>query len=250
MVTVKYASELDPLLELSLPSDWLVAVVSEPGQLLADSDRPEDRLLGQLLSDGDDQRVIASQVGFLYYRRFNLDSDAPTRDNQISVRYDSENAQYELSSVLAEATVSTADEAIEWVDKQFPAVETFVDVYLTLIELADDIHGLGQAGIRGLIETFETLDAIQATDLDSIADVPYVDEENATALQTALEETNSVDLSHPTPLEQELRTVDGPLILDPQRGPISGELVSSGSTNPKYRSDAFSAAESDDRELR
>ena len=250
MVTVKYASELDPLLELSLPSDWLVAVILEPGQSPADSDRSEDRLLGQLLSSGNDQQIVASRVTFLYCRGFEPDPETPMRDNQISVRYDSENAQYELSSVLAETTVSTADGVIEWVDEQFPAVETFVDVYLTLIELADDIHGLGQAGIRGLIETFETLDAIQATDLDSLADVPYVDEENATALQTALEETNNVYLSHPTPLEQELRTVDGPLILDPQRGPISGELVSSGSTNPKYRSDIFGTAESDDRELR
>jgi len=134
--------------------------------------------------------------------------------------------------------------------EQFPAVETFVDAYLTLIELADDIHRLGQTGIRGLIETFETLDAIRATDLDSLVDVPYVDEENATALQTVLEETNNVDRSHPTPLEQELRTVDGPLILDSQRGLISGELVPSDSSNPKYRSDVFGAAESDDRELR
>jgi len=113
MVTVKYASELDPLLELSLPSDWLVAVILEPGQSPADSDRSEDRLLGQLLSSGNDQRIVASRVTFLYYRGFESYSETSMRDNQILARYDSENAQYELSSVLAEATVSTADEAIE-----------------------------------------------------------------------------------------------------------------------------------------
>lgn len=39
---IEYASELDPLLDLSLPSNCIVAVVLEPGQLLAESDLPED----------------------------------------------------------------------------------------------------------------------------------------------------------------------------------------------------------------
>ena len=73
MVTVEYASELDPLLELSLPPDWLVAVVPEPGQLLADSNLPEDRLLGQLLSGGDGHRIVASRMAFLYYRGIDPD---------------------------------------------------------------------------------------------------------------------------------------------------------------------------------
>lgn len=247
MVTVEYASELDPLLELSDPSDWLVAVVPEPSQLLADSDLPEDRLLGQLLSGGDSQQIIASRVVFLYYRGIDPDSDTPTRDNQISVRYDFENAQYELSSVLAETTVSTAEEAVDWVDEQFLAVETFVETYLTLMELADDIHGLGQTGVRDLVETFETLDTIRTADVDELVEVPYVDGENATALQAALKDIDIAGESNPTPLEQELRAVDGPLILDLQQGPISGELVPSTGSEPKYHSEAFGGTELGDR---
>lgn len=247
MVTVEYASELDPLLEMSLPSDWLVAVVPEPGQLLADSDLPEDRLLGQLLSGGDGQRIAASRVAFLYYRGIDPDPDAPTRDNQVSVRYDFENAQYELSSILAETTLSTADAAVDWIDEQFLAVETFVDTYLALMKLAEDIHGLGRTGVRGLVEIFETLDAIREVDIDALVDVPYVDEENAIALQTALEDADTVGASHPTPLGQELRSVDGPLILDRQRGPVSGELLPTGASEPKYRSKAFGDNESDGR---
>lgn len=247
MVTVEYASELDPLLELSLPSDWLVAVVPEPGQLLADSDLPEDRLLGQLLSGGDGQRIVASQVAFLYYRGIDPDPDVPTRDNQISVRYNFENSQYELSSVFAETTVSPADEAVEWVDEQFLAAETFVETYLTLMELAEDIHGLGRTGVRGLVETFETLDAIQGADVDALADVPYVDAENATTLQAALGDSDTVSGSSPTPLEQELQSIDGPLILDLQRGPVPGKLIPNNASEPKYHSDAFGGAELGDR---
>ncbi|SFL46573.1 hypothetical protein SAMN04487950_3894 [Halogranum rubrum] len=43
MPTIEYASELDPLLNLSLPSDWIVAVVPELGQLTAESDLLDDR---------------------------------------------------------------------------------------------------------------------------------------------------------------------------------------------------------------
>ncbi|MFC4986874.1 helix-hairpin-helix domain-containing protein [Saliphagus infecundisoli] len=247
MVTVEYASELDPLLEVTLPSDWLVAIVLKPGQLLADSDRPEDRLLGQLLSGGDDQRIIASQVAFLYYRGIDPDPDAPTRGNQISVKYDFENAQYELSSVLAETTVSTVDAAVDWVDEQFLATETFVETSLTLMRVAEDIHGLGRTGIRGLVETFETLEGIREANVDALADVPYVDGENATALQAALEDADAIEASHPTPLEQELGTVDGPLILDLQRGPVPGELLPTGASEPKYSSKAFGGTESDRR---
>lgn len=245
MVTVEYASELDPLLEMTLPSDWFVAVVLDPGQLLADSNRPEDRLLGQLLSGGDDQQIIASRVAFLYYRGIDPNPNAPARDKQISVKYDFENAHYELSSVLAETTVSTADAAVDWVDEQFLVAETFVETYLTLLRVAEDIHGLGQTGIRGLVETFETLDAIREADSNALVDVPYVDEENATALQASLEDPDAVEASHPTPLEQELRTVDGPLILDPQRGPVPGELLPTGASEPKYSSNAFGDTASD-----
>jgi hypothetical protein len=140
--------------------------------------------------------------------------------------------------VLAETTATTADEAVDWLDEQFLAVETFVDTYQTLIDLSENIHGLGRTGVRGLVETFETLDAIQGADVDSLADVPYVDAENATALQTALEDV-AVGDGDPTPLEQELRFVDGPLILDLQRGPIPGELIPSGAAEPKYNSTAF-----------
>jgi len=239
MVTVEYASELDPLLELSLPPDWLVAVVPELGQLLADSNLPEDRLLGQLLSGGDGHRIVASRMAFLYYRGIDPDPDTPTRDNQISVRYDFENARYDLSSVLAETTVPTADAAVDWVDEQFLAVETFVETYLTLMALAEDIHGLGRTGVRGLVETFETLDAIREADVDALVGVPYVDEKNAIALQAALEDSGTVREANSTPLEQELRTVDGPLILDLQRGPVPGELIPTGASEPKYSSNAF-----------
>lgn len=55
--------------------------------------------------------------------------------------------------------------------------------------------------MRGLAETFETLDAIQEADIEALADVPYVDEEYAMALQTALEDVDTVGETDPTPLE-------------------------------------------------
>jgi len=247
MPTIKYAYELDPLLDLSLPADWIVAVVLEPGQLLAESDLPEDRLLAQLLSDRDGEQIVATRLGFLYYRGLDPDQETLPRDNQISVRYNLEGEQYELSSVLAETTVQTADAAEDWVNDQFLAVETFVDTYRVLIELADNIHGLGRTGVRGLVTTFATLDAIREATIDTLADVPYIDEENATALQTALEDAEAVSEADPTPLERELRAVDGPLLLDLQEGPISGELVPSGASEPKYSPDAFGGTELDDR---
>lgn len=239
MVTVEYASELDPLLDLSLPSDWLVAVVPEPGQLLADADRREDRLLGQLLSGGDDQRVVASRVAFLYYRGIDPDPDTASRENQLSVRYDFEHSQYELLSVLEETTVHTADEAVAWVNEALPAVETVVDTSLILMALADDVHGLGQSGVRGLVETFETCAAIREADIDELADVPYVTEESAAALQTALEDRDTDGKPELTPIARELQTIDGPLILNLQRGPVSGELVPAGASEPTYRSIGF-----------
>lgn len=245
MHTIEYASELDPLLDLSLPPDWLVAVIPNPGQLLGESDLPEDRLFDELLSGGDE--IVATRLGFIYYRGVNPDRDAPTRDNQISVRYDLKKAQFELSSVLAETPVQTADAAATWVDDQFIAVETFVDTYLALIELAEDINGLGRTGVRGLVETFETLDAIRAADIDSLAAVPYVDEANATTLQTALEDVEAMGETDPTPLERELRAVEGPVILDRRTGPITGKLIPSDASEPKYRSDAFGDTEPADR---
>lgn len=243
MPTIEYASELDPLLDLTLPSDWIVAVIPEPGQLLMESDLPEDRLLAQLLSDSDGDQIVATRLVFLYYRGLNPDQETLPSNNQISVRSDLTREQYELSSVLAETTVRTADEAVDWVDDQFLAVETFVDTYSVLTKLADNIKGIGQAGVRGLVTTFGTLDAIRDSTVDTLADVPYVDEGNATALQTALEDGEAVGEVDPTPLERELRAVDGPLILDLQEGPISGELIPSGASEPKYRLDAFDDVE-------
>lgn len=239
MVTVEYASELDPLLELSPPSDWIVAVVPEPGQLLAESSLPEDRLLAQLFSTRDDEPVVATRLTFLYYRGIGSDPKSSGRDTQISVRYNLANDQYELSSVRSETTVSTADEATDWIDEQFLAVETFLHTYAVLTDLSDEIHGLGRTGVRGLVETFDTVDTVQEADVDALTDVPYVDEENATALQTALEEIEDIGEGDPTPVERELQTVDGPLILDLQEGPLPGELIPSGASEPTYRTEGF-----------
>lgn len=247
MCRIEYASELDPLLELSLPADWIDAIVLEPGYLLVESDLPEDRLLGQYLSGGDGEQRVATRLAFLCYRGVDPDEGDLPRDNQITASYDAENGQYELSSVQAETTVQTADAAVDWVDDQFLAVETFVDTYPVLFDLADNIHGLGRAGVRGLAETFATLDAILEADIEVLADVPYVDEENTRALQTALEDVDTVGETDPTPLEQALRSVNGPLILDLQDGPISGELVPSGASEPKYRSEGVGGTEPDTR---
>lgn len=157
MTTIEYASELEPLLDLSLPQDWLVAIVPEPGQLLTEPGLPEDRLFAQLLSDGDGERIVATRLGFLYYRGVGPNRETSPCDNQISVRCDFPTAQYELSSVLGETTVQSPDAAATWVADQFLAVETFVDTYMVLIDLAKDIHGLGRTGVRGLVETFETV---------------------------------------------------------------------------------------------
>lgn len=247
MHTFTYASELDPLLELSLPTDWIAAVVLEPGQLLSESDIPRDRLLGQLFSGGNEE-VGATRLQFQYIRGIDPGRQTPSQDGQISVRYDAKTGQYELSSRLTKTTVQTADQAIDWIDDQFIAVETVTDTYQVLTDLADDIHGLGRTGVQGLVETFETLDAIQATNVGTLAEVPYVDEEHAKALQNTLDEIDSIGENDPIPLELELQTLDGPLILDLQEGPISGELVLSGSSEPKYRSEGFGGArhESDD----
>lgn len=244
MRTIEYASELDPLLEVSLPADWIAAVVLEPGHLLSESDLPEDRLLGQLLSGGDEV-VVATRLRFLYYRGIDPDRRNLSRDNHISASYDVESKQYELSTRLAETTVQTADAATDWIDDQFIAVETFADTYQVLIDLADNIHGLGRTGVRGLVETFETLNAIREADVGALADVPHVDNENATALQTALDNLDSVGDDDPTLLELALRAHAGPLILDLQEGPISGELVPSDASEPKYISEGFGPAQPD-----
>jgi hypothetical protein len=247
MTRIEYASELDPLLDLSLPPDWLVAVVPEPGQLLTESDLPEDRLFARLLSDGDGERIVATRLGFLYSRGIGPDRETSSRDNQISVRYDFPTAQYELWSVLGETTVQSPDAAATWVADQFLAVETFVDTYLVLIDLAEEIHGLGRTGVRGLVETFETVDAMREADVDALAAVPYINEKNARALQTGLDAGTGVGEDEPTPFERELQSVDGPLILDLQEGLISGELVPSGASEPKYRVDTVGSTEPDDR---
>ena len=186
-------------------------------------------------------------MGFLYFRGLDPDQDTSPPDNEISARYDPKTEQYELSSVLGETTVRTPDEAVDWVANQFLAVETSVDTDPVLIELAEEIHGLGRSGVRGLVETFETLNAIREADVDALADVPYVNEEIATSLQTTLEDVEPIGEDDPTQLERELRAIDRPLILDFQEGPISGELVPSGASEPKYSSNAFGGVEPDDR---
>jgi hypothetical protein len=238
MHTFTYASELDPLLELSLPADWIVAVVLEPGQLLSESDIPEDQLFGQLFS-GSNEEVGATRLQFQYVRGIDLDRETLSRDGQISVSYDVETGQYELSSRQSETTVQTADEAIDWIDDQLIAVEPVTDTSQILIDLAEDIHGLGQAGVQELVDTFETLDAIRAADVEVLADVPYVNEEHAKSLQIALDDIDSLDETDPTPLELELQSLDGPLLLDLQEGPVSGELVPSGASKPKYKFEGF-----------
>jgi len=42
-----------------------------------------------------------------------------------------------------------------------------------------------------------------------------------------------------TPVERELRSINGPLILDLQEGPIAGNLVPSGTSEPKYSTTGF-----------
>lgn len=167
-----------------MPADWLVAVVPEPRQRLADSDRQEDQVLGQLFS-GDGQ-TVATRLRFLYHRGLATDQETSAPTNQISARYDRELDQYELSSVERETTIQRADAAADWITEQFLTVETVVDTYLIMTEAAADIHGLGRTGVDGLVDTFETLAAIRDADIDTLADVPYVSEENAAALQTAL----------------------------------------------------------------
>lgn len=237
MTTIEYAPALDPLLEMSVPADWLVAVVPEPGQRLADSDRQEDQLLGQLLSGGE--QTVATRLGFLYYRGLAPDQETSTPNNQISVRYNRERDQYELSAVGTETTVQNADAAVDWITAQFPAVETVVDTYLILTEVAADIHGLGRTGVDGLVDTFETIAAIRDAEVEALAAVPYVSEENAAALQRVLADVEASDAGDPTPVERELQSIDGPLILDLQEGPIAGELVPSGASEPKYSTDGF-----------
>ena len=169
MTTIKYAPELDLLLEISVPADWLVAVVPEPGQRLADSDRQEDQVLGQLLSSGG--QAVATRLGFLYHRGLATDQETSAPNNQISARYDRELDQYELSSVERETTIQSADAAADWITEQFLTVETVVDTYLVVTEVAADIHGLGRTGVGGLVDTFETLAAIRDADVDTLADV-------------------------------------------------------------------------------
>jgi hypothetical protein len=239
MRTVEYTPALDPLLELSLPAGWIDAVVLEPGYLLVDSDRLDDQLFGQALSGGQDGPPVVTRLAWLYYRGINPDKGPLSGDNQISVSYDPENEQYELSSAVAETTAQTADSAINWATDQFRAVETFVTTYSLLIGIADDIHGLGPEGVRGLAETFEGPDAMQEADIDTLATVPYVDEQNGEALQTALGEIETVRESESTSFEEMLQNVDGPLILDLQDGPIPGKLVPSGASEPTYVSERF-----------
>jgi hypothetical protein len=237
MTTIEYVPALDPLLEMTVPEDWLVAVVPEPGQRLADSDRPEDQLLGQLLSGGD--QTVATRLGFLYYRGLATDQETSTPNNQNSVRYNRELDQYELSAVGTEKTVQSADAAVDWITEQFIAVETIVDTYLIVNAVAADINGLGRTGVDGLVDTFETIAAIRDADVETLAAVPYVSEENAEALQTALDDFEASNAGDPTTVEHELQSIDGPLILDLQEGPIAGELVPSGASEPKYSTDGF-----------
>lgn len=247
MLTIEYASELAPLLDLSLPSNWIVAVIPEPSQVLTESDLPEDRLFAELLSGGDGERVVATRLVFLYYRGIDPAHNSPSRDTQISVSYQFDDGQYELSSVLESTTISTVEAAKTWLEDQYLAVETCVDTYQILIKLAQDIHGLGQAGVRNLVETFATLDEIRQANIEALAAIPYVNAETATALQTALDDVDAVGDDDPTPLEQELRIVDEPLLLDLERGPIPGELVSSGASGPTFSPDEFGGNRSDDR---
>ena len=236
MTTIEYASALDPLLDTSTPPDWLVAVVPEPGQLLADSDQQEEQLLGELLSG---EQPVATRLGFVYYRGLAADQEKSIPSNQISVRYDLETDHYELTSAGGETTVESVDAAAEWIDEQFLAVETLVDTYLTVSEVAADIDGLGPTGIHGLVDTFETVDAIRDADTDLLSDVLYVSGEHAVALQTVLDDTEAIETGDPTSVERELRSVDGPLILDLQEGPIAGELVPSGASVPTYSTDGI-----------
>ena len=247
MITIEYASELDPLVDLSLPSNWIVAVVPEPSQVLTESALPEDRLFAELLSGGDGKRVVATRLVFLYYRGIDPDHDSPPRDTQISVRYQFDDGQYKLASVLESTTISVVEAAKNWLTDQYLAVETYVDTYQVLIDLAQDIRGLGQAGVRNLVEPFETLDGIRHADIATLAEVPYVNAETATALQTALEDVEVGVDDDPTPLELELRTVDEPLILDLERGPIAGELVPSGASEPTFSPSGFGGPQSDSR---
>lgn len=234
MLTVDYVPALDPLLEVSLPADWLAAVVPEPGLLLAESRLPEDQLFSQLLSDNDEQRV-ATRVAYIYYRGLGSEARLSGTDTQISVQYDRENEEYELSSALSETTAQTPAAATDWVSEQCHAVENYLETLSVLRNLGEDIHGLGNEGVRGLAETFATRKAILDADVDALADVPYVDEENASALQTALADIDAVERPAPTPTEQTLRSVDGPLIFDIQEGPVPGELVPHGEDEPTYR---------------
>jgi hypothetical protein len=242
MHTFTYAAELDPLLEVSLPADWIAAVVLEPGQLLSESENPEDQLLEQLFRD-DNEEVVATRLQFLYFRGIDSDRRTLFRDSQISVSYDVETGQYELSSRETEKTVQIIAVAASWIDEQFIAVETATDTYRVLIDLADDIHGLGRTGVQELVDTFETLDAIQTADVGALAAVPYVDEENATALQTGLEDADAVGGDDPTELELVLQTRDGPLILDFAEGLIPGKLIPSDGSEPKYVSEGLGGAD-------
>ena len=236
MTTIEYASALDPLLDMSTPPNWLVAVVPELGQLLVDSDQQEERLLGELLSG---EQPVAKRLGFLYYRGLTAGQEQSIPSNQISVRYDLETDHYELTSAGGETTVESVDAAVEWIDGQFLEVKTLVDTYLTVSEVAADINGLGPTGIRGLVDTFETVDAIIDADTDVLSEVPYVSGEHAVALQTGLDETEASDTGDLTPVERELRSINGPLILDLQEGPIAGNLVPSGTSEPKYSTTGF-----------
>lgn len=250
MHTFTYAAELDPLLEVSLPPDWIAAVVLEPGQLLSKSERPEDQLLNQLFS-GADEEVVATRLQFLYYRGIDPDRRTLSRDAQISVSYEVETGQYKLSTGAEETTVQTIGAAAAWIDEQFTTTETVADTYQVLIDLADDIHGLGRTGVQGIVDTFETLDAIRAADVGALADVPYVDEENARALQTALEDADPLGGDDPTQLELALRTLDGPLILDSPERLIPGKLVPSDGSEPEYVSEGIGVADLDgDSEVR
>ena len=249
MTTITYAAALDPLLEISLPSNWLVVVIPTPGQRLTNSDRQEDRLLGELLA-GENEEIVATQIGFLYSRGLSGEQETSLPNNQITVRYDSDANQFELSSEERNTTIETATAARDWIETQFGTVETFVDTYLVVSELADDIHGLGRNGVQGLVNTFETLTNIRTASPDDLADTPYVSKENATALQTALEQRDVVrrDEGSSSPLpDSPMHDVDEPLILDVQDGLIAGELVPSDSSEPKYTVESVQWLDSDEK---
>jgi hypothetical protein len=211
--SIPYADELDPFLDLELPSGWVRGLLEPLSMSFRQDDSLENSLFEALTGSAPDSSPASNAVVFTYLSGYDPGVDRPMDSNrQLSIKYVAGQEVFGVRATFDEGTVETVENACDWLELAMSRVEQVMDRRRRFRVALSDIHGLGTQGIGNLREEYESLSAVASATEAELVEIPYVTEDLAPEVLTAAEQ---FDGTVPTaPGDRAVDRADDPLVIN------------------------------------